>query len=963
MKYLRDCTILFVLLFGFFSESVGQNPYTDSLIQVLKTETDDSMKVENLYNVGADLFYSFPDSAIGYARTILTLANNIGFPVGEGYSHYLRASAFEVKEDYDSAAYYYKKTVRIMQDQQDTSKLAVVLGALGGVFYSQRQTDSAIYYYFKTKDIQESIGDLNSLSYTLNSIGNVYHNSFEDYEKALTYFQQAYEIRKKEGTEKEVSSSEQYLADILNDLGRKDTAIILYHKVLAYNKKMDKRFDVAGIHNNLGRFYFEIDQFEQSLAYYDSALQFFTALQSHIYISKIYMNMAQSFQYLERFEEALAACDSNLYHARQAKAIEMIRSAYRTQYEVLEAKMDYKEALEAHKQYFIYEDSLLKQDNNQLLEELEAKYKNQELQQNNEIQKLEIEQERQLRIQILLGSLLLILMVGGGLGLFSVRQRSQRINTQMELQLKETEAQSLRELNTIKSRFFSNISHEFRTPLTLILGPLRELAEGNVTGNPSTYFQMMRRNGERLLQLINQLLDLSKLESGKLSLQLKSGDILGFIRGIAGSFESLAESKQIRFHILQTQGHLNALFDHDKLEKILNNLLANAFKFTPEGGDVTFTCRIEEANSDKFLKASHSLEIMIQDNGIGMTEEQLTHIFERFYRVENDAYEGSGIGLALMKELVDLHQGEISVSSEPGQGSLFVIRLPILAIGQMEELKTETRTQPIIQSVASPQAPAVPKQTSSDIPLILLVEDNQDVRSFIRSLLQTDYRIIEAQNGKQGLELAESKMPDLVISDVMMPEMDGYAFTQHLKQQQISSHIPVILLTAKAGQHSKLEGLETGADAYLQKPFDQAELKIRIRNLIEQRKQLRKRFGKEIISIEPKDLSITSVDKAFLSKAIEVVERYMGDESFRIEDLASELALSRSQLHRKLKALTDQSPSVFLRTLRLKRAHHLLSQQTGTAAEISFQVGFSSPAYFSKCFKDQFGISPSEIGK
>ena len=525
------------------------------------------------------------------------------------------------------------------------------------------------------------------------------------------------------------------------------------------------------------------------------------------------------------------------------------------------------------------------------------------------------------------------------------------------------EAEQIREIDALKSRFFANISHEFRTPLTLIQGPLKQIeADSQRDGTPlpdwlARHLKTIRRNTDRLLELVNQLLDLSKLDSGAMQLRIARGDVIQLVKVIAGSFDSMAERKRIHYHIHYPEKNNWGYFDRDKLEKIVTNLLSNAFKYTPEGGIVAVRVDMDE----KWLRLS------VEDSGPGITKKELDQIFDRFYRVEAVENIGSGIGLSLVKELIDLYRGQISVSSEPGLGSSFKISL---AIDQDSFRPTElvldshigkSQSSPVNRGFIAEEADTTPvKAAEPDSPLALVVEDNADLRQFIAGCIGDQYRLLEADSGMAGWQSATTNMPDIIISDVMMPGMDGFQLTEKLKKDERTSHIPIILLTAKADQQHKLEGLKTGADDYLTKPFDAPELLIRLDNLIAQRRLLRKKFAGQIV-LKPSEITAESTDERFLQKVMQSIEQHLGDEAFNVEKLADAVAMSRSQLHRKLQALLDKSPSDLLRQTRLFRAKDLLQQKSGVPSEVAYQVGFSSHTYFSKAFRDEFGISPSEV--
>ena len=515
-------------------------------------------------------------------------------------------------------------------------------------------------------------------------------------------------------------------------------------------------------------------------------------------------------------------------------------------------------------------------------------------------------------------------------------------------------ADQLKEMDKMKSHLFANISHEFRTPLTLIKGPVAALLKTQTEFLPLADAQMINRNADRLTRLVNQLLDLSKLDAGKLDLEMTAGDLNQFLRLLAAAFGSHAEQRKMTFRISIPQTVSYASFDHDKLEKIVYNLLSNAFKFTPDQGCITM----------KATHKPHQLELTITDSGRGIPQESLPRIFDRFYQTDNSAtreQEGTGIGLALTKELVHLMGGTLSVRSSPENGSSFTIVLPVVPIdpdkqipghppGATDEIDTDdTAGEEMFQS----DAPSV-IETS----LVLIVEDNVDMRRFIAAQLKSDYQVVEAEHGRAGLALATEKVPDLIITDLMMPQMDGISLCKHLKTDERTSHIPVIMLTARAGQAHKLEGLETGADDYLTKPFDQQELQVRVKNLIAQRQQLRNHFSNRM-TLEPRQIAITSVDEQFLQKMIDLTEAFMSEAEFGAPQLQEHLAMSKTQLYRKVKALTDQSPGEFIRNHRLQRAAQILSRKGDNVTQVAYAVGFNNLSYFARCFKEVYGVAPS----
>ena len=570
------------------------------------------------------------------------------------------------------------------------------------------------------------------------------------------------------------------------------------------------------------------------------------------------------------------------------------------------------------------------------------------------------------------------------LGLLLLVRNSElkRLNKKHALELDLVAFEKLKELDQMKSQFFANISHEFRTPLTLILGQIESVLSSKIDVKEKGKLHIANRNARRLLTLINQLLDLSKLESGSMELKAAQHNIVSFLKSLFYSFESIAESKKITLKFDSEFENIPVRFDPDKMEKIFYNLVSNAFKFTPAGGVIMVILDISK---------STMVSVRVKDTGKGIGKKEIIHIFDRFYQADGSStreYDGTGIGLSLAKELIELHKGDISVISEEGKGTEFIINLPLGDMSFEREKLFETNTAKfsidkmandfetdssvniqnqvsgIQQRVSGAENPAsgIREQESIADEIVLIVEDNLDVRAYMREQIESEYKVIEASQGEEGIVQAQKFIPDVIITDVMMPKMDGYKFSREIRKDEKTSHIPIIMLTAKAGLDDKIEGLETGIDAYLTKPFSAKELKVRIKNLIIRRKELRKKFSRATV-IKPSEVSTVSADQEFLQKAIKIIESHFEDEQFSVEKLAEKVNMSISQLNRKLNALIDQPAGQLIRSLRLQRAADLLKKNTGSIAEICYQVGFNDQAYFSRSFKKQFGCSPSEYKK
>jgi signal transduction histidine kinase/ligand-binding sensor domain-containing protein/DNA-binding response OmpR family regulator len=568
-----------------------------------------------------------------------------------------------------------------------------------------------------------------------------------------------------------------------------------------------------------------------------------------------------------------------------------------------------------------------------------------------------------------------IYLIAAGLIFYTVYKFiSTREKLKNQVKYERLKSEKMHELEQMKLQFFTSISHEFRTPLTLIIDPLEKIMNGDP--NPSLtrkYGSLMYRNAQRLLRMTNQLLDFRKLESGQLRLELTLCDIILFIKNIFENFHFHALQRNIQFTLKSSFESLQIHIDPDKLEKILYNLISNAFKNTPDGGEITLSILLHKVESGNF-GTNDRIEISVTDTGIGIPADSVKDIFNIFYQVKSNnlsSGKGTGIGLALTKELVTLHKGEIIVESEQGIGSCFKVLLPVRFPNDDMDTKGMTNNSmsqlDISEKIIDTEGAILENKDNSSngnfnnncLPLLLIIEDNNDLRLYLKEELSVHFEIIESSNGSEGLEKSLVSIPDLVISDVMMPGMDGLELCRKLKTDEHTSHIPVILLTAKQSEEYQIEGYETGADAYITKPFNTNILRARINNLIESRQKLRELYSKGP-AFDPQLIATNSVDKAFMNKVIEIVEKNLDNIDFDIDLFAENLNMSRAQLYRKIKALTNQTVHDFITTIRLNKAALLLIKGELTISEVAYEVGYTQPNNFSRSFSKQFGQTPSE---
>jgi signal transduction histidine kinase/ligand-binding sensor domain-containing protein/CheY-like chemotaxis protein len=545
-------------------------------------------------------------------------------------------------------------------------------------------------------------------------------------------------------------------------------------------------------------------------------------------------------------------------------------------------------------------------------------------------------------------------------GILKLKRQFEATQAKLEAERKiageREEARRVHRLDLMKIKFFTNISHEFRTPLTLILSPIDNLIKMAEKPEERQHLQTIKRNGRRLLNLVNQLLDFRKMEYNELKLSMSNGDLVQFIRDVFSSFNDIANQKQIQYHFESEVYALVTTFDQDKIERIFFNLLSNAFKFTPPGGHISVI--ISLAGPEKHIGGKKSIEIKVVDTGIGVSKENQERIFERFFQddlPENLLNQGSGIGLSITREFVKMHKGTIEIDSETDYGTCFTITLPVA-----EQYDKHPADEPLLELPALP-APKTLEELPGTIrkPTILLIEDNDDLRFYLKDNLKNSFHIIEAANGKDGWQKALSHHPKLIVSDVNMPGMNGVELCRKIKADSRTSHLPVILLTALTAEQDQMAGLESGASDYVVKPFNFEILLSRIHNLLKMQQVLKDTYQKQV-EIQAQDIAVVSEDEKFLKNALEYIEQNMANPNLSVESLSSHLNVSRGSLYKKLLALTGKTPVDCIRTIRLKRATQLLAKSQRCIANVAYDVGFNNPAYFAKVFREEYGMLPSE---
>ncbi len=811
---------------------------------------------------------------------------------------------------YDFSLENYFKALRIYESNSDSLGTAKVMDKIGKVYLITRTNDmdESFRFFSDAYSIYQALNDSGGVMSSINGLGATYQKR-GDYTKALSYYQTALLEAPRKGKEKEKCVIFGNIGSTFMLEGKLDSAVIYLQNALALKKKYSADGSIAHTLNDLSLLMLKLNRPAESIKYAQEAIKYAKTGNNADQLKYGYLNSSYGNRAQRNFREAY---------------FDLLKFGH-------------------------LNDSLFGLKKEQQFQELQIKYESEK--KDNAISNLMREKEIadfRKKIYPIIGGLLLLIAIG----LFNW----QRMRAKKNKELLEKE----KEVDRVKTSFFANISHEFRTPLTLILSPIQTMLESKPNPQQRDYLLTMNKSANRLLQLINQILDLSKLEAGQLKLELKSVDIIALLKGVTMSFQSLTESKNIRLHFVSNWNEKIVNCDADKLETVLINLVSNAVKNTDSGGSVT----VEVVFSDD----SKSFQIEVKDTGKGIEEEKIPFIFDRYFQgkanysdLENP---GTGIGLALTKQLIELQDGKIDVESEIGVGTRFTVQIPFYEsapsaskLGINHE-RTEERDIHRFPENETNTGNVLTKELENDNPILLVIEDNADVRKYLKNILIKDYQILEAKDGVEGVEMAQENIPDLIISDVMMPRMNGYEVCTKLKQDEKTSHIPVILLTAKSSAESRIAGLETQADMYLSKPFIPKELLVCIKNLIESRRRLRSRYNREVV-LKPAEISINSVDEQFLNRLMAVLEKNYANADFTVEQLGKEVGMSRSQIHRKLHALTNESSSRFIRSFRLQKAMDMLQKNAGTISEISFLAGFNSPSYFNKCFLEQYGYTPS----
>lgn len=976
-----------VLLLSFMSlMSLAQNQKLIDSLLLIHSKTDSEEDRINILNTVGRLYGSGNlEKSIFYNNKAIRLSKKIDYPRGIAYGYLFSSANIKASGNNEEAILNLKKGIKDLENY-DFPKGSIELNTwVASNLIEINQYDSAKVYLNNSFSRAKKINYYQGLITIYLKYASIHQNQDNNL-KALEYYIKVDSICSNRNIKNDPDC-----ANAVSNMGlikalsnQFDEAEKYYKLALNYFESLKTQKSAAiNTINSLGTIELERNNFEKSEKYYKEALEFYVKSKMESKVGYMYSQFANLYGKQKRFSDAENVALKSLEISRKLKDslrivyglsvltnIEMDQKSYNKSIVYAKESLEisrrikkpsmvlmsinllkkvyfesknYKKAAEAANNYLKYKDSIDNLENRKDLLELETKYQTEKKEQEITLLKTEKElnkQKQKSQRNLLVGGLGITSLAG--LFLFVLYRNRQKTTTK------------LRELDTAKSNFFANISHEFRTPLTLIANPIDEtLDDETLSDKKRKQFVMAKRNSDRLLSLVNQLLDLSKIDAGQLKLHIQKGTIENLISGLAASFNYSAKQNNISYEINIEKSTNQVWFDKDALEKITVNLLSNAIKYTPKNGSVLCKSYIE----------NDTLHLKIENTGVGLTKNELDNIFTRFYQTD-ERNQGTGIGLALVKELVELHKGTIKVDSKPSEWIRFSVAIPV----DKESFKNDVFINSTeIKTAYKAPFLEIPQEVEevfedNDKPILLIVEDNLDVRALLKQTFEADYNILTAANGQIGIDLALEQIPDIIISDIMMPIKDGVALTKALKNNELTSHIPIVLLTAKAGDENEIKGIEIGADDYITKPFNSKLLKTKVSNLIEIRSKLQSRYSQEIVLI-PKDLAVTNLDELFLKKVQQVLENKLIEASFNIEDFSKAVGMSRMQLHRKIKALTGLSASEFIRSQRLKLATQLLKTSDINISQVGYSVGFNDHSYFAKCFRHAYKCTPTEYAK
>jgi signal transduction histidine kinase/DNA-binding response OmpR family regulator len=896
--------------------------------------------------------FSKTDSALILANEMLDYTHKNKYIKCEIDAQTIIGQIYFEQNKFDTGVESYTKGLELAKIR-DSTIYARKLFELGILYYDYEDYVNAFKTLQKSQEVCRIVGDSLNEGWSAGYQGFIYKD-LGDLKEAEKYHLEHLRLSTKYGIKRSISAANGNLGSVYHDMGFITKSIKHWNEAIKLSKEMGLE-EYASIGTlNLISIYIKEKQFSNAIKYLDEYIEVTKDFGAPRYNQNIKIFQCQIEYGLGNYAAALQKCESCLKTLETSKNEYVQKKLYKSLFEINKKINRQAIALDYFEKYQILIDDEKEEKarteiqniifNNQLASDSIAQAQEKELL--NLAHAEDLRKKNQEKYLFLIIGLLVLLLA---IAYFVISRR-----------IAASERKRLKEINQLKNTLFTNITHEFRTPLTVIKG-MTDTIKSNLktkkNNGVENSLEMIERNSDELLRLVNEMLDLAKIESGNMELQMVQADVIPFLKYLGESFSSLAEENQISLTIYSEVNSLIMDFDANKLTSIISNLLSNAVKFTPQLGKIVVHIN-EITQSEKRM-----LFIKVKDNGIGISNDELTNIFDRFYQTDISRIrknEGAGIGLALTKELVDLMNGTIEVKSKVNEGTEFTVLLPVTTNAPKSK---SVQAKPTVQTPVINTKPIVtehPLDTNSELPLALIIEDNKDVAHYLQTCFVDKYQTLHAINGFVGIEMALERIPDIIITDVMMPGKDGFEVCAALKSDERTDHIPIIILTAKVTTEDRLSGLSRGADAYLAKPFNKEELFTRLDQLILLRKKLIDKIKKDGFNTLLKKRT-ENPKIQFLQKVVKLIYEEIKDATFGSEELSSKLQLSHSQTYRKIKAITGKSTAVFIRSIRLQYAKELLETEDKTVSEIAYDVGFNDPSWFSRAFKEEFKVSPSEL--
>jgi signal transduction histidine kinase/DNA-binding NarL/FixJ family response regulator len=1029
--------VLFV--FGFTVSVCSQTP-ADSLKTALQSATAVEERIDILNELAYALNYTDNEAATQYALEALELAHATGKRHLPGRPYRNLAIIYQNIGHYDTAMAYADSAYAHYESGNDSLGLAAVYNTKGNISYYVSDFTSALAYYERAYDIYSNSGNAAHTATQINNMALV-HSEMSNFTEALEKYFEALKLQEKHDDQRGKVLTLRNIGIMYFNLENFDKAIEYYRQSLDIALFFHDDFGIAAAYSNIGNALGRQGKHTEAHPYFEKALDIFEEKNDQNSMAIVYSQIGHYYNVsgdtetgLEFLAKSIAIHEQTgnllglayvllessmvqLRHGDPGKSIDdmlrakdifmntgdvrMLAHAYESLGEYYDVMGDYQRALDYFKQHKQIEDSLFSVDEDERIAAAEWRYETEKtraesarLSEEKLLAELQSQRHRQGR-NVFIAASLLILTAGVLLFMrYRVKQRYSQMLTlkneelsakrsQIEKQKQKIESQykELSALDAAKTRFFANISHEFRTPLSLIQGPvddvLNELENGNLGEASIKKLAMVERNTRQMRELVDQLLDLAKLKAGKQSLKTKRQDIVSYMKQVVNTFDSgIPPDKSISLSLQCDHESVCLYYDREKMDQIINNLLSNAIKSIEKQGKIVISVLVPEDNEMHGATQGQFCKIIVKDTGKGIPEADLPKVFDRFFSADHSGSlntQGTGIGLELCRELVELHGGHISVESEPGQFSRFIIELPmgkehlepheIVEIsGDAEITESASETTAAASSSEGTCFQKTEHKYDYGHVTVLVVEDHDDMRQYIAGHLSSRYNVKEAKNGKQALELICRQQPDLIISDLMMPGMDGMSLLQHIRKSNRTKHIPFVLLTARAGDEDSLLAYELKADAYITKPFKAGELLARVNNLLDAQHWLRDKYSQVVLAFDPENNNLGTARQQFVAQVKETIEQHIGDPDFGIRQLSEKAFLGERQLRRKITEITGLPPLEFIRQIRLLHAKMLIEQHSyHTIAEVAAAVGFNNPTYFSRLFKKRFGMSPHEL--